>query len=250
MLKSLGTDGVDIELIEHVNDTYSKKDYELGSYISSATYIRLRLPSILGGISKVLYLDGDTIIQKDLRQFYSKFDVSENFTVAGSIDYGTCIDSIRWEKTNYIRQQIPEYETEYVNAGVLVMNLDRLREIGFEKKCQELYEQRSDFIFADQDIINFSLRGTKKIFPIFWNCPILSISLNYGKHDDTFLKDTIRRIYGVEYGNIFDIVHAAGIIHVNGSKDYIGKIPVLRELYEKHLEMALRTWEYKTGGTI
>lgn len=50
-----------IELIDSDN-AYRKKSYELGKYISAATYIRLNLPSILGEIDKLLYLDGDTII--------------------------------------------------------------------------------------------------------------------------------------------------------------------------------------------
>jgi len=146
MLKNLDQEGFRVMLVDHKN-TFTKKSYEQGKYISASTYIRLNLPSVFPKMDKLLYLDGDTIILGDLAELYN-LDMSDR-AIAGSLDYGLCVDSIKWEKVEYVRRTLPNYETEYLNAGVLLMNLAELRRIGFERTCRRLYEERTDFIFAD-----------------------------------------------------------------------------------------------------
>lgn len=129
LMKNMGNpDNFIVELIECEN-AYQKKDYELGAYISATTYIRLNLPGILNGIDKLLYLDGDTIIQEDLGELYGVN--MDRKGIAGSIDFGVCVDSINWEPVEYIRSTLPNYSQHYFNAGVLLMNLDHLRKTGF-----------------------------------------------------------------------------------------------------------------------
>lgn len=69
MLSSFDQDGFSVVLIDYKN-TFTKKDYEFGKYISASTYIRLNLPSMFPKMSKMLYLDGDTIIKCDLAELY------------------------------------------------------------------------------------------------------------------------------------------------------------------------------------
>ena len=226
-----------LEIIDH-NNAYQKKSYELGKYISSSTYIRLNLPSILNGIDKVIYLDGDTIIQEDLGKLYG-IDI-EGKAIAGSLDFGVCIDSINWKPVEYIRKTLPNYNKHYFNAGVLAMNLAHLRETDFEKTCKNLYDQRKDFIFADQDILNYAIPENKKVrFSIYWNCPVLSLALNYSQFPDLEMKMMIERTYHVTYDRIMDIAFRSAIIHINGSKTNISKIPYLDSMYRRYLDMAL-----------
>ena len=148
MFKKFSDDRFKIEIVDVKNQDFEKKEYEIGKYISASTYIRLRLPSILKGIDRVLYMDGDVIVQDDLTELFN-IDMGENFTIAGSLDYGTCISSLTWDKVDYIRDTLPGYERTYVNAGVLLMELGKLRKSKFEKRCKELYDTRKDFIYAD-----------------------------------------------------------------------------------------------------
>lgn len=243
MLRCFDQEGFRVVLVDHKN-TFTKKDSEFGKYISASTYIRLNLPSMFPKMNKLLYLDGDIIITGDLSELYG-LDIS-GYAMAGSIDYGMCITSTTWDKVEYIRKTLPNYEREYINAGVLLMNLSELRRIGFEKSCQKLYNERTDFIFADQDIINFALIGRKKILPIYWNCPILSFHMNYANNTDEFLKKRIAEIYHITYRSIMDIAFKSRVIHINGNKRYIQDIPYLKEMYAKYLELAMA---YMKGGT-
>lgn len=236
MLKSFDQEGFRVVLVDHRN-TFTKKDYEQGKYISASTYIRLNLPSMFPKMDKMLYLDGDIIIQGDLSELYN-LDLSD-YAIAGAIDYGMCVESTRWNKVEYVRRTLPNYETEYINAGVLLMNLAELRRIGFEQTCRKLYDERTDFIFADQDIINFALVGKKLILPIYWNCPIVSFHINYAHNTDSFLRERIAEIYHISYKDIMDISYKSKVIHINGDKKHIQNITYLKTMYERYLELAM-----------
>lgn len=235
MLMSFDQEGFRVKLVDHEN-TYTKKDYEHGKYISASTYIRLKLPSMFPKIDKMLYLDGDIIIQGDISELYNI--EMDNYAIAGIIDYGMCITSTEWDKVEYVRKTLTNYEKEYINAGVLLMNLSKMREIDFEKTCQRLYDERTDFIFADQDIINFALVGKKRILPIYWNCPIVSFYMNYGNKTYEFLRSRIADIYHIAYRSLDDITFKSRIIHINGDKKHIQDIPYLSALYQRYFKMA------------
>lgn len=236
MLMSFDQEGFRVKLVDHEN-TYTKKDYEQGKYISASTYIRLKLPSMFPKMDKLLYLDGDTIITSDLAELYD-VDLSGH-AIAGGIDYGMCVESTRWDKVEYVRRTLPNYDVEYMNTGVLLMNLSELRRIGFEQTCKKLYDERTDFIFADQDIINFALIGKKRILPIYWNCPIVSFHVNYAHNTDSFLRERIAEIYHIAYKDIMDIAFKSRIIHINGDKKHIQNITYLKTMYERYLELAM-----------
>lgn len=237
LFKKFSNDGFKIEIVDVENQDFEKKSYEIGKYISASTYIRLRLPSILKGTDRVLYMDGDIIVQDDLTKLFN-IDMEDKYTIAGSLDYGICVQSLTWNKVDYIRKTLPGYERTYVNAGVLVMELNRLRKSKFEERCKELYDTRKDFIYADQDIINFAEQRNIKVFPIYWNCPILALHINYANQSPELIQKMIGRTYHIGYGDLMDIVYKSKIIHINGDKKYIHEMPYLSALYQRYFKMA------------
>lgn len=68
--------GCSVELIDMKNQF--DNTYITPSYITRATYYRLLLPSVLSGYDKVLYLDGDITVRKDLWDMYST-DLGDNY---------------------------------------------------------------------------------------------------------------------------------------------------------------------------
>lgn len=158
--------------------------------------------------------------------------------MAGVLDYGIVVCSLTWSEMDYIRNTLPNYVNTYINAGVLLMNLKYLRSNNAEEKFHSLYLNRTDFRYADQDIINFALHDTIKLLPIYYNAPILAIQLNYSKLTPEFIKEQVQNRYHITYDNLFDIVYASSIIHINGYKHYIYEIPYLKYIYERNLDMA------------
>ena len=61
--------------------------------------------------------------------------------------------------------------SKYVNSGVLVMDLEKLRRFDFPSKCFATIDRLRDILsFVDQDTINIVAEGHIQILPERWNC--------------------------------------------------------------------------------
>lgn len=131
-----------IELID-VSDLYAKEFAGCpneGAYCSPYTLIRLLADMIDGLPDKILYLDADIMLNRDITLLYDT-DVSEVEYAAARDHYGKYL-----------------IHPNYINAGVLLWNMKRMRETGiFEKARGEL--RRKKLTFADQSAL---IRSTTK----------------------------------------------------------------------------------------
>lgn len=117
--------------------------------ITVPTYYRLALPSIMAEYDKILYLDGDIIVRKDLWDMYSA-DIKDNY-IAGVKDFGIVNSGESYAKRMGIKDL-----NKYVNAGILVMNINQMRKDNIEEKFNNfLPELKHRRLFNnDQDVIN------------------------------------------------------------------------------------------------
>lgn len=97
---------------------------------------------------KVLYLDNDVICRLDPTDFYSQ-DMSE-YSVAGVLDY---------YGSHFFRKKL--FARDYLNSGVLLLNLKRIRQNGLFQKCRNKCISEEMFM-PDQSAIN-KLCDDKKI---------------------------------------------------------------------------------------
>lgn len=126
------------------------------THFSSAIYFRLFLPYLLPNeVEKVIYLDSDTICITDISELQA-IDTSTSL-VAGVLDLKSESESIRLGVKNYI------------NSGVLVINLLKWREQKISEKCFEWLQKNSDSILGDQDAINFVCQSNLKLLDEAWN---------------------------------------------------------------------------------
>ena len=120
-----------------------------GAYCSPYTLIRLLADLIDGMPDKLLYLDADIMFNRDPHLLYD-IDISNVEYAAARDHYGKYILS-----------------PNYVNAGVILMNMKRMRETGlFVKARNEL--RRKKFLFADQTALRKSTTE-KKMLPQRYN---------------------------------------------------------------------------------
>ncbi len=129
-------------------------------YISVATYYRLLLLDILpNDVEKVIYLDCDLIVEKDIKELW-QYDVSSY--MAGVIEDEGSISQIK-------RLKLP-YENNYFNAGILLLNIKNLRTFDFKNECIDYFNENEKIItLQDQDILNGVLNGKCKFLPLCWN---------------------------------------------------------------------------------
>ena len=122
-----------------------------GAQISSRypreIYYRLFAPRILpDSVGRVLYLDPDTIIRKPLRPLYDTDLGSRWF--AGASHVGTFLQIF-----NDIR--LKTFDGTYINSGVLLMDLDAMREQqDLSQVFQFIREHSGKMILPDQDVMN------------------------------------------------------------------------------------------------
>lgn len=119
-------------------------------YYTKEMYYRLLACKLLPEtMSRILYLDPDTLIINPLRELYET-DLS-GYLFGGCRHIG--ITGIS-EHVNKIR--LNTYETEgYFNSGVLLMNLDKQRETIREADIYEyVSDHKNELILPDQDILN------------------------------------------------------------------------------------------------
>jgi len=114
---------------------------EINSEIYTNLYFRLSLSSLLPFINKIIWLDDDTITYKDLNDMYN-IDM-ENFYYKGLLDNPRQLDHLTKDNDHYIC------------AGVLLINLKKLREDNIEIKYNRFIKKYYNKLKQnEQTIIN------------------------------------------------------------------------------------------------
>jgi lipopolysaccharide biosynthesis glycosyltransferase len=151
---------IDIEIIKNDGENFST--WKELFHISQATYLRLLIPSLIP-CKKAIYLDCDTLVIDDISKLF-EINLGDN-AIGGVYDPRGSKSSILKRGANDI----------YINAGVLIMNLEILRKIHFLEQCISLYNtNEASIIWQDQCIINKVLEGSKTILQSKWNLQIFT----------------------------------------------------------------------------
>lgn len=119
------------------------------AYCSPYTLLRLFADLVPGMPDKLLYLDVDLLLNRDIRLLYD-IDV-EGYEYAAARDhYGKYL-----------------LHPNYINAGVLLFNLKEMKQTGLLQKARELIKTRK-LVFADQSAI-YRSTTCKKMLPQKFN---------------------------------------------------------------------------------
>lgn len=138
-------------------ETY--KNIGTHSYLSLPAFYRLKLPSILPDIDKVLYLDCDVIVNSPLSELYQT-DI-EDFYAAG-------VKDIAVNSSGYVPAL--DKGNLYFNAGVLLLNLKKMRTDNIEDKFEKYTIDNIKTIrVGDQEILNKVCQGKIKQLDSCWN---------------------------------------------------------------------------------
>lgn len=106
-------------------------------------------------INRILYLDTDIVVINSLKTLYN-MDFSNNYFI------GTTHVKNAIHKFHEIRLDMNE-DNIYLNTGVLLMNLEKLRSIPVEEQVKDfVFKNKNRLMLPDQDIIS-ALYGDKVI---------------------------------------------------------------------------------------
>lgn len=116
--------------------------------LSKETYYRLLIGDILpADVHKILYLDPDIVINRDLTEFYN-IDMTGKAVAGGMHMFGI------FETVNLVRLKM-DSDCHYINAGVLLINLDEWRKaVTLQQILDYITANIKRLLLADQDVIN------------------------------------------------------------------------------------------------
>lgn len=129
-------------------------------HVSIATYFRLFMPRLINvTITKVLYLDSDLIILKNIGDLWET-EISQVYLAATP---ETMTDS-------HLKKIGLQSDSKYFNGGVLLINLERWRKLDvFSKSVQLIKNNTIQLTFWDQDIMNILFEKAWKPLDYKWN---------------------------------------------------------------------------------
>lgn len=141
-------------------------------YCSPYTLLRLFADMVEDIPDKILYLDVDVMFQHDIRLLYD-IDVSEVEYAAANDHYGKYLINPR-----------------YINAGVLLFNMKKMRQTGLLQKARDLIKAKK-LVFADQSAIIRSTTRKKLIAQKFNDQKFL--------HKHTVVRHFSKRLFYLPY---------------------------------------------------
>jgi len=116
-----------------------------GTHVTAAAYYRIVLPTIFPSLSKILYLDCDILVLKDISPL---FDIDMTHYAVAAME-----DILKLKDEHRLQLNLP-YADGYFNSGVMMVNLDYWREHDGEHRLLEFSKRERKVFFEDQDALN------------------------------------------------------------------------------------------------
>lgn len=216
-------------------------------HITFPTYYRLLIGDVLPKeFNKCIYLDVDVCVCKDLSELFN-IDLKDNY-IAGVVAAGYYFS----EQNNCKRLKIPSMK-QYVNAGVMVMNLKQIRKDNMTQKFKELVKRNYDS--QDQDVLNVACYDKILTLPPKYNAMVLRL-----KENNPLLRNLYKEKDIIEANNSPYIIHYVdkrkpwnniGIYMENYWWNIAKKTPFIKTLFNRIniYKNKLKQWWFKIKKT-
>lgn len=179
-------------------------------YISIETYYRFFISELFLNHDKIIYLDADIIVLEDISKLYS-IDIEDYLAGVVSDMNIDIVFAREWliskqvTLKEYFEKTLNKSTNDYFNAGVLLLNLKKVREDNIVKKLWKFAEEKSPLEFQDQDILNAVFENNVKYIDRRWNV-LKDVQWYLRDYPDKNSKDKIEEISKNPF-----IVHYIGI---------------------------------------
>jgi lipopolysaccharide biosynthesis glycosyltransferase len=215
-LKHLAPDTVEITLISEDEPSLPYEHMERFLRYKVGMH-KIYLPDSLHDLDKVIYMDGDTIVLKDLRQLFEQ-NVESVYTLAAK-------DGIYYRFPKEMAEIGLDKRGFYFNSGVMLYNLAEQRKDKVVDKLTEYINTHTDF-FGDQDVLNVVFGDKVRLMSYRYNC----ISTFFEADDLNFLSAYFEETLPE---NTTDIYKNATVIHYAGDKPWEERYspPYLKQLW-------------------
>lgn len=201
-------------------------------HITTTTYLRFFIPDLLTryDVKRVLYIDCDFLARKDLTELFSMdlkgkaLGCTKDSFFIGSPNPGV----IPWHKSD-------------INAGLILMDIPRLMELDFSKKCIDAMKGNTE---NDQTIIDHVMKDEITLLPPICQIPYHNIIFNRFKNTRMLHIENWNAFHGTNYQSLDEMLEQAFFWHFHERKDIYLNIPIIKKIYDvsqARLELFLLT---------
>lgn len=194
--------------VNYLFDDTIRKCFVVNAHFTPETYYRFFLPQIFPDDDKILYLDADILVKRDVAQLFD-IDITD-FYLAATHDYEIIriFNELENNDKNYFMKILKVEPEKYFQAGVMLLNLNKMRQDNITDKLINCLKCIKNPKYVDQDILNVVCQNNVKYIDIkwdyMWHIPITD--LNYQNH----LPQKYQKTY-LNAGQTPWIVHFTGI---------------------------------------
>ena len=198
------------------------------AHISIACLLKFDICELIPQYDKLLYLDGDIIVRKDLAELYET-ELEENYAAA--------------VKELYCMKQ----DDGCINAGIMLFNAKKMRDDGMRDILVEKRRSLGNRSSMDQQTYNMVIKGKILYLSIAYNCVpgrlIGDAKMNYSVSE-------LNQLYATHYENSKQLIKDAVIIHfATGNKPWKYTFaPCAKEWYEYYLKSPYGAKPFKRYG--
>ena len=152
-------------IIPNIFDSFKK--WNKGTHCH---YHKIIIPMIFPNLERILYLDSDTLIFKDLSKIYN-LHFNNNFILGAQA------------ANKYIVKKLNLKIKVYINVGVLLFNIKKIRK--YNKDIKLLYfimKYNKKYKYPEQDSLNIIFNPKIGILPYEWGIRIIDTLKSYKKY--------------------------------------------------------------------
>lgn len=198
LFRNLNSDNFEVQVVEVQQSDELAECKIKNLHVSTAALYKFNIANLFPDIDRLLYLDGDILVQNNLETIF-EIDISDVYAAVVK-DY---------KPMTYNPPQVEKLgvnHSAYFNSGVMLLNLKKFREDDLFHKLLD-YRLHGINFFMDQDALNVVFAEKVVYLPLYYN--VMSSVMGY------FTLDALASYY--ELGDVEskkDIYSKAIIVHL------------------------------------
>ena len=201
MLNSFASDRIEIRIVtasaDKITGIHDGRENSFCQATESAL-LKFELPALVPE-RRIIYLDGDILCFKDLTPLYQA-DL-----------HGNLLGAVRDSGSLYSKRKILTECPDYFNSGVMVMELDGMREADAASSLYEIKRSMKKSDLMDQDVFNIYFNGRVTLLEVQWN--YLYVNLMRAKDQRKTDICKFNEAFGTHYKSFTLACHDAAIVH-------------------------------------
>ena len=169
-LNKLETKNVKIKYVdvERYFEDIDKNIFYLCDHFSISAYYRFFIPQIFKNFEKVIYCDCDAVFLADVAELYNTDIGDKILGVAHDTEAIMQVHSNKNDKyySEFLKLKNPY---NYFQSGMLLMNINKMKEINFTKQCLDKLRELKTPRYVDQCVMNSAFEDQVYFLDNDWN---------------------------------------------------------------------------------